>query len=120
MKVFRLFKWILPLMLWTIAVGGYAHDGKVKGSYTKVSKSVSKFSKKRTFGRHFEVENNVLLDNQEEKDESSERSHALTSASDLSSIERAIMQTLQRSDVPFVPHLSFSKKLFMLHCVYLI
>ena len=120
MKVFRLFKWILPLMLWTIAVGGYAHDGKQKSSYTKVSKSVSKFSKKRTFGRHFEVENNVLLDNQEEKDERSERSHALTSASDLSSIERAIIQTLQRSDVPFVPHLSFSKKLFILHCVYLI
>jgi len=110
MKAFRLFKWILPLVLWTIAMSGYAHDGKVKGSYTKVSKSV----------RHFEVENNVLLDNQEEKDESSERSHGLTSTSDLSSIERAIMQTLQRSDVPFVPHLSFSKKLFMLHCVYLI
>lgn len=120
MKAFRLFKWILPLVLWIIAMSGYAHDGKIKSSYTKVSKTVSKFSKKRTFGRHFEVENNVLLDNQEEKDESSERSHGLTSNTDVSSTEHAIIQTLQRSDTPFVSHLSFSKKLFMLHCVYLI
>jgi hypothetical protein len=36
----------ITTMLWTIAVSGYAHDGKTKVSYTKVSKVLQSLVKK--------------------------------------------------------------------------
>ena len=108
-------------MLWSIATNSYAFDGGNNNKeIAKVKKSISRFSKKRTFGRHFEVENHCLLDNQEEKDERSEDSRCLAAPSDVYCQVLTTIQSLQgvgtRIGVAIYP----PQKLFELHCVYLI
>ncbi len=106
------------LLLGLVAMQGYSFANHEEP--TKNLRGVSKIAKKRTFGRQFEQENHLLLDTQEEKDESHEESHCFV-ANAASSFQQTTANFLAFYHSFFVEKASvYPFKLFILYCVYLI
>ncbi len=118
MKLFKQYKWIAMLLLGIVAMQGYSFANHEEP--TKNLRGVSKIAKKRTFGRQFEQENHLLLDTQEEKDESHEDTHCFVANTALY-FQQATVKFLASNRKWLAEQASvYHFKLFILYCVYLI